>query len=339
MILALVLLSLIAAAEEAKQPYIDQQLMEMEAKNPPPTAPAVAGDTPYLEQLRTNAEKEEAKKPPEDRLTQGSYIEQLRRETPDDFKTPEPAGDSQSWLEKERAHLGQEKVESPIADLAAGKTRTQIKPEDLNTKNAFGLRLNAYATRGFTAEGSNHAFSDVYTSSWYPEFVLFYERQLVNSQTWGSIGLGVTAGFGLFEGQGLFSFDLNKPFPSGGTFGLTSRTHFTFVSVPVFFGASYRMNFLKYVRPYAQAMAGGLGAVEARNDGLPLRFGYGIAVAASAGLNFLLNWLDPQSSFELHDLVGVNRYYLTADFTLQIPVFGMIRYSNVALSAAMTYEF
>lgn len=328
-------LLLVSGALAQEQPYIDSIKAEIQANEPPPTAPM--GATPYIEQLQEKARKEDAKLGPADQPAQGSYIEYLKQQNPaPNTEAGAPAG---AWLEAEQARLGVVPVESPIADMAAGKSRKKLDTQTTESRNMFGLRVNAYASRGFTAEGSGRAFESVYTATWYPEFILFYERLLVNSQVWGSIGIGGTVGFGFFQGRGLFAHNLSKPWAPGEQFGTQSRTDFTFVSVPVFAGVSYRMNFLKYVRPYVQAMAGGLGAIETRNDSLPTRFGYGVAVAASAGANIVLNWMDPQTSFELHDFAGVSRYYLTADFTFQLPVFGQIRYSNLALSAGLTYEF
>lgn len=330
---------------EVQEPYIESLRQQMaEEGKPVEPASGLVGQTPYINKLRAKAEEEETKKDPEERIPTGSYIELLKAQDPKAFAETDKVESSQSsWLEQEKTRLGTEKAESPIRDMQEGRTRKNLTRQDEPVKNAFGIRVNAFATRGFVAEGSAQDFSSIYQSAWYPEIIAFYERQLLSSETWGALGLGVTSGFGFFQGTGFFAKNLRKPWSADpdnpDLFGTTSRTQLTFISVPLFAGVSYRMNFLKYLRPYAQAMAGGIGAIEMRNDGLSNKYAYGIAVAASGGVNFLLNWIDPKGSFELFDTFGVNRFYLTADLTAQIPLFGLIRYTNVAFSAGMTYEF
>ncbi len=337
-VLALLLMTAVWGAE-MKQPYIDQLKAEMAGKE---TGSAQAvGATPYLDRIRADAEAREARLAPEDRPATGSYIEKLKQEDPQKAALPsDQLGTSQaSWLEQEKARLGNEERISPIEDMATGKSRKKAKLEDKPSKNAFGLRLNAYAIRDFTAQNSTRPFSQVYSASWYPELVLFYERQFLSSESWGSLGLSVTSGFGMFQGIGIFEHNLLKPWDPSDRFGTTSQTSLTFVSIPLFVGGIYRMNFLKYVRPYGQAQVGGVGAIETRNDGLGTKLSYGAALSASGGANILLNWIDPNSSAELLDTLGATRYYLTADFTAQIPLFGLIRYTNMVFSAGMTYEF
>ncbi len=299
------------AIETVQQPYIDGLLTEMREEDPdsfktPNEALKVDGVAP-----------------------QGSYLEELKEDEPNIFShtegplkpvDPEPP------------------AVSPIADTLAGRTRKSTEKRG-TTLNAFGMRFNAFATRGFSATSSARVFSEIYSSSWYPEIMLFYERQLFHSENWGSVGLVGTVGFGYFYGKGVFAFELNKAWDPASSFGSVSQTSFSFLSFPAFVGLNYRLNLLRMFRPYAQAMVGGLGAAETRNDNHPTTFGYGLAFAFGGGVNFLLDWLNPGTSFELYDATGVQRYFLTGDMTVQTPLFGGIRYSNVAFSFGMTYEF
>jgi hypothetical protein len=320
-----------------------------------------AGINPsYIEEIKKEIAEEDAKKKEKKSNDEsGSYIETIRATLPkyeerslikevkeeiaeEDRKKEEKKKSSlDESLEEKRNALKKKDAEddtrSAIRETLTGSSRKSYRKIG-PVKNAFVFRLNAYSTRTMSVTNGARSFGTVYSSPWYPEITVQYERQLYHHEVAGSVGISFTTGFGYYLGKGVMAVNLTNPV-TGVAFGTESRTNVNGFVFPFYVGANYRLNLMKYVRPFAQAGVGTTGMLEVRSDSAKNRYAFGLGAQFSGGINIWMNSIDKRGADEMRDYEGVQNYYFTIDVTGYVPIALQLRYSNVVVSAGMTYEY
>lgn len=309
----------VAAEEGSHQPYIDQLRQSLE-----PSAPAGDRPSPYIQAEKERLGKQEGT---------GTYIETLQRTLPE---KPQSQG---SFLESEKRRLGPGDAKGgTIQAVKEGRSELRAK-RDGPIHHAAGFKFGTSMSRTIVASAAagGRTFSEVYGDGFTPDLQAFYEYQPFHSEWFGNVGLMVGGGLTARTGTGAFAFNLPKP--GGGSFGISSRTKFQFFTLPLWFGANYRFNLFRLLRPYVQAAGVVMGYVEMRSDDRAGHRGNARGVMFSAGVNVLLDWIAPSAAVDLYASFGVKHYYLTIDYTRVDTFSGDVDFALSGLSLGMTYEF
>jgi hypothetical protein len=317
-----ILVAVVAHAEPSQQPYIDEL-----KKSLPPGAPAADSvPDPYIRSL-----KEKMAKDPQAGPAPGeSYTDFLKRT---EVKDARP--DSDSYSAQEKAKLPPSTEGGAIQAYKEG--RSELKPRmSGDIHHAAGLKIGTTLTQNVTASGdfAARSFQDVYTSTPIPGLTFFYEYQPFHSEWFGNLGLVASLGASLSRGKGVFAADIGY----GGA-SRTSRTQFSFVTVPATLALNYRFNLLRLLRPYVQLGPTLVGYFESRSDRPPGHRGYSRAVSASGGVNILLDFMDRRSSWERYEGAGIKHSYLTVDFTRLSTFSGDVDFTDSGFNVGLTFEF
>ena len=338
--MALIMVSLLAASaradDEFRQPYIDDlraTLPELKNTTEPRT---VESPDPFIQGQRS-------KLPAGYREMENgeSYIDFLKRTDPNAGAGSD--ANNESYIQKEQERLtplssSSDESRSAIADYHSGK---KLKPNmGTNRSNhAVAVTIGTALSRSVTgsAAASGTTFSNVYQSSLSPTINFSYEIRPFDHDWLGSLGFVFGAGLTYQPGVGVFQFNLTKP--SGALFGAQSNTKLQFFTAPVIAGVNYRMSLARYVRPYVQAAPSMILYYESRNDNVDGHRGYSRGVLLSGGVNFLMDWVDKKSSWDLYDNNRYKHYYLTIDYSRLTTLAGDIVFAVQGLSAGLTFEF
>lgn len=310
---------------------------------------AVAADqnSPYIDRLRQGL-------PPEENT--GSLIDEVRKkkgvitDNQDDYirrlkeGLDDPKGEKaeEGYLESERARLGPSKSEGgAIQAVLDGKSKLKSRREGKVT-GAAGFRIGASMTHNVTAspDFQLRSYEDIYGASSIPAFEFFYEFQPFRSEILGNIGIFTSAGTKVARGFGKFKSTLTKPNAiGGGTFPLESRTQFSFVSIPITAGLSYRFHLLKYLRPYAVVGLGAVPWAEMRSDSQAGHRGFSRVMNINFGVAILLDWMNESSAFDMYDSFGIKHSYLSVDYVKRTNLGGNVSFDTNGVLVGMTFEY
>lgn len=325
-----------SAQESSSQPYIDLLKQGMEPVEP--SEESVTGES-FIETQKKKIQASDAAEPTELSEPSDGYSDrikaQIQAQEAREGEAPEAEG---SYTAREKAKLGPgPETGGAIQAFKEGRSELRARREG-KIRNALVFKVGAISTRDISSGG--RSIDQVYSNGWVPDFQFTYEYQPFNSEWYGSLGLVLGAGISVHRGYGRFSFELpNAGGGAGATFPIESRTRMQFITAPFVAGLNYRMNLLRFIRPYVQATPALITYFERRSDGGSLKTGYSPGVIIGGGLNIPVGWLDENNSSALYDLQGVKRYHLTVDYTLTQSFSGPVSYNNSTFSAGLTYEF
>lgn len=321
-----------AQAESSSTPYLDQLKKKIDSESHP--ASSASSSESYSKRLQESLGKE----------SEASYIEQVRDS--ETFKKSEPKDQSvgvdqpQSYTDSEKLKLAPETQRSAIQDTLEGKAELQERRKG-EVRHAFGLKYGASLKRDFKvldASSNSPSFSSLYEQNYGPQFGFFFEYQPYHSEWWGSLGLVGAVDFGYFNGTGQLSQVILQP--GGATpFPLVSNTQFQFFLSPVTLGVNYRLNLLRYIRPFIFVGPTAVGYLETRNDDRGNHYGVSTSWLGSAGVSILLNPWARKSAWDLYLTQGVHHYYLTVEYSRLMPLGGMVRFAYSGVFAGLTYEY
>ncbi len=309
----------LAAESGSQQPYIDQLKQGLE-----PQGQAEGRPDSFIQSERERLGKPEGT---------GNYIETLQRSLPEDSRP------RSSLIESEKRRLGPgDPKGGAIQAVKEGHSELKSKRGG-PIHHAAGFKFGTTMSRTIVASAGagGRTFSEVYGDGFTPDLQGFYEYQPFHSEWFGNVGLVVGGGLSVRSGTGAFAFNLPKP--GGGFFGTSSRTKFQFFTLPLWFGANYRFNLFRVLRPYLQVAGVVMGYVEMRSDERAGHRGNARGVMFSGGVNILLDWIAPSAAADLYHSFGIQHYYLTIDYTRLDTFSGDVDFVFSGLSLGMTYEF
>ena len=263
------------------------------------------GYSDYLKQKAQNANETQPQESSE------GYTQKLKNElTSDDAgaRANESTGGAIQALKEGRSEL---KLERP------GKIKAN-----------FSFKLGAKLSRDLQNRGGSSAnFQNIYGNGWFPDLAFtyevfpFYDEIFGNLAVWGGLGAQFERG----KGQFVTALSVEGK-TNGKSFGTTSATEFRFYGIPVLLGLKYRMNLLKYLRPFAAGGPAAIGMLEYRNDEKPSHRAVAFGYHASVGVSLLMDWIGRSQSWELYDNYGAKHYYFTFEYQRVSSTTGTLKY-------------
>jgi hypothetical protein len=268
---------------------------------------------------------------------QDGYIRRLK-----EGLEPRKEEAADGYLESERARLGASKSEGgAIQAVLDGKSKLKSRREGKVT-GAAGFRVGASMNHTVTAspDFQLRSYEEIYGASTIPAFELFYEFQPFRSEILGNIGIFTSLGAKVVRGFGKFKTALTKPLAiGGGVFPEESRTQFSFVSIPIAAGLSYRFHLLKYLRPYAVVGFGGVPWAEMRSDAQSGHRGFSRMMNINFGVAILLDWMNEDSAFDMYDSFSIKHSYLSVDYVKRTHLGGNVSFDTSGVLVGMTFEY
>ena len=272
--------------------------------------------------------------------TDYSPIEALQRSDLEKQKTQGSAATS-SYTEQLQTQLGKrdDAQDSAIARVQRGETELRFK-RSLDIRHAAGFRVSALLDSQISAASDFQvrSFSAVYGGSIPRSFGLFYERQFLHSELWGSLGLQGNLNLSFVEGRGAFGSALRND-ATGVEFPVETDVVFKFFTLPANLALNYRLNLLHFVRPFVQAGPTLIGYVEARSDEQNFKWGYSPGLNLQGGASILLDWISRDAAWNLYDSSGIKHIYLTLEYS-RLTSFGQtVSFSVSGVYAGLTFEY
>ncbi len=236
---------------------------------------------------------------------------------------------------------------SPIVRLEATEAPAHlIRPLRMNASGEYfygfkssernalaSVRLGFFGPPDIINKKNNIKFEQIYGDQQVP--ALFGDYQWSLTKNFGDIG--IKAGTGLFVSQGEGEFIAQSVERTG----RTPDESFIFLMLPNTVTAIYRFQYheTQPIVPYIEGGAGYFTFAEIRDDGAsPKIGGSGVGVAA-AGVNILLDWLDPHSVRQLDNEWGINHVWLLAEYRLISGLNKQYDFSSSVINAGVMMEF
>lgn len=302
-----------AAEPVSHQPYIDSLISGLPKDPNPHTA---ENPNPYIQSIQKKLKTD----PSED--TTG-YSDELKRQL--------PAKDgSEGYSDRIGKTLPPDRG-SAIEDYRKGR-KLKADKGTLETRNAFGFKLFASATRDYAAGANTDVeYSTVYGNGWVPDFAIHYEWRPFTGSLLKKFGLYSSLGASFTKAFGKLNYQ--------GSFGSDSRTEFKFITLPVNVGLIYRMNLGDVIYPYFAGGPSAIGFVEQRNDTASGNRGYTLGYWFTGGVALGLDWISPRNSWEQFETSGAKHTYLTIDYTyLQSVAGGLVEFTVDGIEVGFTFE-
>jgi hypothetical protein len=290
--MAWAILKLTHAEGVSSQPYIDRVKKKLDETEPNPTPSTES----YSDSLKKTL-------PPEPATTE-SYSEQEKKKL--NLKRDDSAKD---YSKKLKEDLPPDNTESTIAKVKEGRDKRPVPPKPPITA-AFSAKFGlSPGVKVNNSEGVVN-FQDMYGggSAWQPDLVLHYERQLFHSENLGSFGIQGDLGVSYAEGYGQYEYGF------GSTNTKLSKTKFSFLQFPVTFGAIYRFNLFRLLRPYVGVGVGTMIYDEIRTDGVADKNGQTPIYEGELGLAFNLDSFDKTTAKDGFMSEGIQHSYIFVEY-------------------------
>ena len=200
------------------------------------------------------------------------------------------------------------------------------------------MNLSVKQDRTVAAEPAavHRTYSSFYGDGYVPDLEFFYETQPFHGEWLGSLGLFGQLGVSWQRANGSFAHVIANP--DGGDFGDDSGTRFTFVTVPATVGAVYRLNLLRFARPYVKAGVSVIGYAEARSDDRDTLWGNSRGYMTGAGIAFPVDFLDSVASWSSYEAHGVQRNCITVDYQRLKTLSGALDFAVSGFSVGLLFE-
>ncbi len=217
-----------------------------------------------------------------------------------------------------------------IESLKAGH---ELKPK-FSKKARNGAGISVMTGNTFSVSSSKNqanCFDCVYhTADKYNlSLKLFYEKQFLRDQGFGSLGPLLTGQMIVVKGKGVFTKN-----------GTTSDdTIMQMTIAPLFAGASYRFIAMRWVVPFVQASYGIVPMYEQRSDNKNPRKAMSTAHNFTLGVAINLDWLHRAAAWNQYMDNEVLHTYLTFERVNVRTHTGTIGFSYDATLAGLTFEF
>lgn len=278
------------AEQVSTQPYIDRLKKKLDETNPQTPA---SGES-YIE-------SEKRKLGADPTPSSQTYIEGLKQKLG-------PKEKSDGYSQEVKKNLPPEKErESPISAVKEGRDHYPV-PERGEIKNAVSFKLGVSPGLKVVNATNSVTFERIYGSGWQPDLVLHFERQMIHSENFGSLALGVDLGVTYAEGFGQLAYGF------GASNSTQSLTKLSFFQLPLILSGYYRFNLFRLLRPYVGAGLGSMFYGEVRKDSEPSKKGYAPLYSLNLGVALLLDFFDRSTALDGYLSSGIQHTYLFAEY-------------------------
>jgi hypothetical protein len=323
-----------APSTGSSTPFIDslKQKMRESGHSDQVTPRSDENPEPYIDTLKKRLKESGTPQPSADNTQ--PFIDQLKSKNPS-LNNPPPG---QDYTQQKLQALPPKETGGAIAAVNEGRSALEMK-RPLVVKNVFGMKTGTLYKHSATASSDTEAtaFQTVYGSGYAPDVKLYGEHDFLASETGFNFGVMVQAGIQYFAGPGVFSIRLTAP--DGSSFGTQSHTRFAFVNLPAGIGPSIRLNYLKWIHPYAQFLPTASAFFESRNDSNPGYHGLALGFTFTAGAAFALDWLSKEATWALYRDYRIKHVYLTADYTVYSTPLSDVNFSFSGLDLGFAFDF
>jgi len=311
----------------------------------PEKEPTEFGNESYTEALKKKLDLDQNYEPVEpSNMKRQTYIDVLREGDPNKDKTPA------DYTEKLKEDIRNRDTERPprlgaIEAVTQGKSELKWeKPSGVDY--AMGFKIGTVLIPNIVSTTQANSFADIYGTGWSPDITLFYERQFIQHDHILALGLQFQVGLTSRRGTGKFLGGVAPSCPATGgtpatncTFSTNSAVTTNFLTVPISIGPIFRLNVLRFIRPYVMAAGMFIPFMESRNDAVAGFRGYSFAANLEGGIAIQLDALDKQNSFEMYDSYNVKHFYLTANGQMLITFASNVSFNNLGIYTGILAEF
>lgn len=332
------------ALEEDPESINELELSETPPQPEPPYPGAENGDFAADPSMKTSAQKEisapQAQLPRPKKIDEdGVYFYDTAPETPTQTARPgipkaDRFADDGSFQYKDTKETpvfsGRPGLERPIQMLASGEFRYHVEATKASKSASFRFGVTTPPT--LKNKDNGLSFADIYGSSPLPVLFIDYEfYRLFNSA--GRLGIKFGSGLVAANGPGHFrSLSRATELPD---------ERYTFVLLPNTLTASYKFQFSdkQVLVPFIEGGAGYYTFAEIRDDGAKTRMGGALVALGGGGVNFLLDWIDPQAIRQLDAEYGISHLWITGEVRATVGLNSDLNFSNNSVNAGFLMEF
>lgn len=204
---------------------------------------------------------------------------------------------------------GREGVEKPASILANGEFHYVTEESGKNALASF--RVGLFQPPAIENSKANPVvdFQEIYTKDALPVLFGDYEKTLTTKV--GRLGLKFGSGIFVAQGKGVFAKK-----DDGRRANDVPEEQYTFLMFPNQLTAVYRFQYkdTQPIVPYVEGGGGYFTFMELRDDNDSPKFGGAATLVAAGGVNFLMDWVDPQAIRRLDTEYGINHVWLTTEF-------------------------
>jgi hypothetical protein len=177
-------------------------------------------------------------------------------------------------------------------------------------------------------------FQTVYTHDQLPVLFLDYEYPLTSKI--GRLGLKFGSGIFVASGQGQFAEKNASRRPDD-----IPVERYTFLMFPNTLTAQYRFQYkdTQPIVPYIEGGGGYFTFAEFRDDNAGPKLGGALTTVAAGGINFLMDWLDPDAIRNLDLDYGINHVFLTIEAREIIGLNKNYDFTSSAFNAGFLMQF
>lgn len=224
-------------------------------------------------------------------------------------------------------------VEAPQQISTTGEFRYSTEHSDVSATAAF--RVGFFGPPALKNDKTGTTFQDIYTRDQLP--VLFADYEWPLSKKLGHIGIKFGSGLFLAQGKGVFV----KPDYANRRPDDIPTEQYTFFMFPNQLTAQYRFQYSENqaIVPYVEGGAGYFTFVEFRDDSSSPKIGGSLQTVFAGGVNFLMDWLDPDAVMRLDQDYGINHVYLTTEFRQILSVNKAYDFTSSVINAGFLLQF
>lgn len=267
------------------------------------------------------------------------YTEKIQQQ----LKAKEQTNGSENYTEKQKALLPPKEQGGAIQAVNEGHSDLRMIRSG-NIHHAFGFKVNALPDFAFSSP-TGAQFSNVYGSGFAPDLQFFYEYQPWHGENFASIAFFSMLDFSYHQGFGQFAVQLYnytadpaRQNISSDYFPTTSHTFFRFMDAGLTGGLTLHINAAKYVRPYASGGPTVMVFQETRDDGQQGGRGHAFGAYFAGGVNFLLDYVSRDATWQLYDVYGIKHYYFTVEYSRIQGLGGSVTLNTSGVMAGFTFE-
>lgn len=209
----------------------------------------------------------------------------------------------------------------------------QYKVDSSEQTGAASLRIAQFTTFHITnSKDSSVQFKNVYSSSNLYGVLGDYAWTLTDRL--GRIDLKLTSGIVAAQGKGQFIDGASRRADD------LPEEKLTFLLLPNQLTLAYRFQYAggQWIVPYIEGGGGYFTFAEFRDDNTGPKFGAAFVGVGAAGVQFLMDWLEPRAIRELDNEYGINHIWLSGEFRKFVGS-GNLDFSSDVISAGVSLDF
>ncbi len=223
-------------------------------------------------------------------------------------------------------------IEKPVKILASGEFKYALPPSKTTAQASF--RVGFFGPPMLQNADTGTLFSDVYTKDQLP--VLFFDYEWPLTSKIGHLGLKFGSGIFVASGQGQFA-TVDKARRADDI----PQERYTFFMFPNTLTAQYRFQYkdTQAIVPYVEGGLGYFTFTEFRDDSSSPKIGGALTTVVAGGVNFLMDWLDPDAIRHLDEDYGINHVYLSLEARGIVGLNHNYDFSSSVFNAGFLFQF